>query len=138
VVAGVVREGGRVVGEVMGETVATDQVAAETEVAVVMAVTMGEEKVVEKEGETAVERVVEMAEEVEVLTAAAREEEAGVEASIRPFDRMNERREESVIAARTRTERGRGEEVRATPARKAHFPERESRPTRRAKWEESW
>ena len=72
------------------------------------------------------------------VTAAAREEEAGVEASTRPFDRMNERREESVIAARTRTERGRGEEERATPARKAHFPERESRPTRRAKWEESW
>ena len=46
VVAGLVREVGRVVGAVMGETGETDQVAAETEVAVVMAVTMGEEKVV--------------------------------------------------------------------------------------------
>ena len=67
------------------------------------------------------------------VTAAAREDAAGVEVSVRPFETTNERREESVDAARTSTERGRGEEVRATPARNDHFPERERRVAKRAK-----
>ena len=72
------------------------------------------------------------------VTAAAREDAAEVEASVKPFATMKERREGSLVAARTRTERGRGEEDWATPARNDHFPERESRPTRRAKCDESW
>jgi hypothetical protein len=72
------------------------------------------------------------------VTAAARDDEAGVDASDRPLATTKERREESVMAARTRTERGRGEEVRATPARNDHLPERERRAARRAKCDESW
>ena len=72
------------------------------------------------------------------VTAAAREDDAGVEVSARPLATMKERREGSVVAARTRTARGRGEEVRATPERNAHLPERASRPVKRAKCDESW
>jgi hypothetical protein len=72
------------------------------------------------------------------VTEAARDDEAGVEVSVRPLVTMNARTEGSVVAARTRTDRGSGEEDCATPLRNSHFPERESRPTRRAKCEESW